>query len=75
MRNQTRSRQGQAQNSIVLDKVLLVHGGLPCVLPFAVHHELEHLPDTQGYLGLLSQCFHPDPSESYGVGWWWPIRF
>ena len=31
---------------IVLDDVLLEHGGLPCVLPFAVHLDLGHLPDT-----------------------------
>ena len=43
----------------VLDNVLLDHGGLPCVLPFAVHLDLGHLPDTQGYLGLLSEpCSH-----------------
>ena len=41
-----------------LDKVLLEHGGLPCVLPFAVHVDLEHL-ETQGYLGLLSEPCEP----------------
>ena len=35
----------------VLDNVLLDHG----VLIFAVHLDLGHLPDTQGYLGLLSE--------------------
>ena len=30
----------------VLDNVLLDHGGLPCILPFTVHLDLEHLPDT-----------------------------
>ena len=32
----------------VLDNVLIEHGGPPCVLPFAVHLALGHLPDTQG---------------------------
>ena len=39
----------------VLDNVLLDHGGLPCVLIFAVHLDFGHLPVTQGYLGLLSE--------------------
>ena len=38
----------------VLDNVLLKHGGLPCVLPFGVHLDFGHLPDTQRYLGLLT---------------------
>ena len=41
----------------VLDNVLLEHGGLPCVLPSIVHPDLGHPPDTQGYLGLLSEPF------------------
>ena len=32
----------------VFDNVLLEHGGLPFVLPFSVHLDLEHLPDTVG---------------------------
>ena len=48
----------------VLYNVLLDHGGLPCVLPFAVHLDLGHLPDTQGYLGLLSDhVLAPRPSK------------
>ena len=43
----------------VLDNVLLEHVGLPCVLPFAVHLDLGHFPDTQGYLGLLSEPCTP----------------
>ena len=43
----------------VLHNVLLDHGGLPCVLPFTVHLDLGHLPDTQGYLGLLSEPCSP----------------
>ena len=43
----------------VLDNVLLDHGGLPCVLPFSVHLDLGHLPDTQGYLGLISEPCTP----------------
>ena len=39
----------------VLDNVPLEHGGLP----FAVHLDLGHLPDTQGYLGLLSKQGSP----------------
>ena len=35
---------------IVLDNVLLDHGGLPYVLPFTVHLDLGHHHDTQGYL-------------------------
>ena len=42
--------------------VLLEHGELPCVLPFDFHLDLGHLPDTQGYLGLL-----PEPCTP-GVG-------
>ena len=42
-----------------LDNVPLEHGGLPCVLSFAVHLDLGHLPDTQGYLGLLPEPFYP----------------
>ena len=38
--------------------VLLEHGGLHCVLPCAVHVNLEHL-ETQGYLGLLSEPCTP----------------
>ena len=37
------------------DNDLLKHGRLPHVLPLAVHLDLGHLPDTQGYLGLLSE--------------------
>ena len=40
-----------------LDNVLLEHGGLHCVLPYAVHPDLRHPPDTQEYLGLLSEPF------------------
>ena len=43
---------------IVLDNVLHEHSGLPCVLPFAVQLDLGHPPDTQGYLGLLSEPFN-----------------
>ena len=42
----------------VLDNVLLEHGGLHCVLPCAVHPDLGHPPDTQEYLGLLSEPFN-----------------
>ena len=42
----------------VFDNVLLEHGGLHCVLPFAVHTDLGHPPDTQEYLGLLSEPFN-----------------
>ena len=45
--------QGQSQNSD------FEHGGLPCVIPFAVHIDLGHLPDTQGYLGLLPAPCNP----------------
>ena len=45
-----------------LHYVLLEHGELPCVLPFDFHLDLGHLPDTQGYLGLL-----PEPCTP-GVG-------
>ena len=37
-----------------IDDVLLEYVGLPHVLPLTVHLDLEHLPNTQGYLGLLS---------------------
>ena len=51
----------------VLDNVLLYHDGLPCVLPFLVYLDLGHLPDTQGYLGLLSEpCI---PTQTFWVGW------
>ena len=30
----------------VPDNFILEHSGLPCVLPFAVHLDLGHLPDT-----------------------------
>ena len=42
----------------VLDNDLLEHGGLHCVLPCAVHPDLGHPPDTQEYLGLLSEPFN-----------------
>ena len=42
-----------------LHYVLLEHGELPCVLPFDVHLDLGHLPDTQGSLGLLSEPCSP----------------
>ena len=42
----------------VFDDVLLEHGGLHCVLPCAVHPDLGHPPDTQEYLGLLSEPFN-----------------
>ena len=42
----------------VLDNVLLEHGGLHCVLPCAVLPDLGHPPDTQEYLGLLSEPFN-----------------
>ena len=42
----------------VLDNVLLEHGGLHCVLPCAVHPDLGHPPDSQEYLGLLSEPFN-----------------
>ena len=34
----------------LLVNVLLEHGGLPCVFPFAVHLDLGTLCETQGYL-------------------------
>ena len=46
------------QSVLVLDNVLLEHGGLHCVLPCAVHPDLGHPPDTQEYLGLLSEPFN-----------------
>ena len=41
----------------VFDNILLEHehGGLHRVLPCAVHPDLGHPPDTQEYLGLLSE--------------------
>ena len=42
-----------------LYNVLLEHGELPCVLPFDVHLDLGHLPDTQGYFGLLPEPCNP----------------
>ena len=42
----------------VLDKILLEYGGLHCVLPCAVLPDLGHPPDTQEYLGLLSEPFN-----------------
>ena len=42
----------------VLDNVLLQHFGLHCVLPCAVLPDLGHPPDTQEYLGLLSEPFN-----------------
>ena len=42
----------------VLDNVLLEHGGLHCVLLCAVHPDLGHSPDSQEYLGLLSEPFN-----------------
>ena len=48
------------------DDVLLEHGEIPFVLPLAVHLDLGHLPDTQGYLGLVSEpC--TQTSKSYRV--------
>ena len=41
------------------DNVLLENGGLPNVLPFSVHLDLGQLPDTHGYLGLLSEPCTP----------------
>ena len=42
----------------VLGNVLLEHVGLHSVLPYAVHPDLGHPPDTQEYLGLLSEPFN-----------------
>ena len=42
----------------VLNNILLEHGGLTCVLPWAVHPDLGHPPDNQEYLGLLSEPFN-----------------
>ena len=42
-----------------LHNVLLEHGELPCVLPFDVHLDLGHLPDTQVYLRLLPEPCNP----------------
>ena len=56
------------------DNVLLPHGGLPNVLPLSVHLDLEHLPNTQGYLGLLYEPCNPTQTllklSGGGVGWW-----
>ena len=38
-----------------IDDVILEHVGLPNVLPLSVHLVLEHLPNTQGNLSLLSE--------------------
>ena len=54
--NQTRSRQGQAQEFWTLvyglgtsfNNVLLEYGELPCVLPLAVHLDFGHLLNTLG---------------------------
>ena len=43
----------------ILHNVLLEHGELPCVLPYDVHLDLEHLSDTQGYIGLISDPCTP----------------
>ena len=51
-----------------INDVLTEHGGLPYVLPPAIHLYLEHLPNTRGYLGLLS-VLPPRPSKSYGGPW------
>ena len=52
-----------------LDNVLLELGGLPCVLPFAVHLDLGHLPNTQGYFGILSEpCTLTHTLQNFG--WW-----
>ena len=56
----------------LFNKVLLEDGELPCVLPLAVQLDLGHLPDNQGYLGLLSEpcTLHrprgPDPLKVMG---------
>ena len=42
-----------------LHYVLLEHGELTCVLPFDVHLDCGHLPDTKGYLGLLPEPCNP----------------
>ena len=34
------------------------HVGLHCVLPCVIHPDLEHPPDTQEYLGLLTEPFN-----------------
>merc|ERR1719223_2274907 len=47
------------QSVLVLDNVLLEHGGIHCVLPCAVHPDLGHPPDTQEYLELLSEPLIP----------------
>ena len=52
----TQSYQLDQQLSLrLLDNVIL---DLPCVLPYAVHVDLEHL-ETQGYMGLLSEPCTP----------------
>ena len=48
-----------------IDDVLTEHGGLPYVLPLAVHLDLEHLSNTQGYLGLLSEPCTPTLLSSH----------
>ena len=61
------SRQGQAQElwSLVyglvtsLDIVLFEHGKLPCNLSVTVYLDFGDFPDTQGYLGLLSEPCTP----------------
>ena len=82
------SWQGQAQEFWTLafglgtyfDNVLLDLGEPPCVLPLAVHLDLRHLPETQGYLGLLSvPCTHTQTLQKLWGGvdecGGWPIRF
>ena len=56
----------------VLANVLLEHGAdgaLPCVLPFIVHLDLGHPPDTQRYLGLLSEPCTQNLLKLGLVGW------
>ena len=43
----------------VYDNALLEISGLPHVLPLTVQLDFGHLPDTQGYLGLLSEPYTP----------------
>ena len=56
-----------------LGSVLFEHGGLPWVLPYAVHLHLGQLPDTLGYLGHLSEPNTPTQTllmlEVGVVGW------
>ena len=49
----------------MIDDVLLEHDGLTHVLPLTVHLDLEHLPNTQGYLGLLSEPCTPTLLSSH----------